>query len=146
MHNIENHLTSRRGFHFSRQQANCASDNSDYFIGTKGVAKTKAFGPVSISGDKAWGKGSREGVPDMYQVEHNELFASIRNGTPLNTGEWMAQSTLLAIMGRMAAYAGQVINWEQALNSKEELLPKNLAWDAPIDVPPVALPGKTKFV
>ena len=143
---VYEYANGARGFHFSRQQANCASDNSDYLIGTKGVAKIKAFGPVSISGDKAWRKGSREGVPDMYQVEHNELFASIRNGTPLNNGEWMAQSTLLAIMGRMAAYTGQVITWEQALNSTEELLPKNLAWDAPIDVPSIAMPGKTKFV
>jgi sugar phosphate isomerase/epimerase len=42
---------------------------------------------------------------DMYQQEHDELFASIRSGKPINNGEWMAHSTLLAIMGRMAAYA-----------------------------------------
>ena len=43
----------------------------------------------------------------MYQAEHDELFASIRSGKPINNGEYMANSTLLAIMGRMAAYTGK---------------------------------------
>ena len=59
----------------------------------------------------------------MYQIEHNELFASIRSGEPINDGEWMAQSTLMGIMGRMAAYTGQEITWEQAMNSQEKLVP-----------------------
>ena len=53
----------------------------------------------------------------MYQVEHDELFAGIRTGKPLNNGEYMAKSTMLAIMGRMATYTGQEITWEQAMNS-----------------------------
>ena len=44
----------------------------------------------------------------MYQTEHDVLFASIRNRHPINNGEYMAKSTLLAILGRMAAYTGQV--------------------------------------
>ena len=66
----------------------------------------------------------------MYQTEHDELFASIRNGKPINNGEYMAKSTLLAIMGRMAAYTGQEITWEMALNSKEDLSPGRYDWDA----------------
>ena len=62
----------------------------------------------------------------MYQIEHNELFASIRRGEPINDGEWMAQSTLMGLMGRMAAYTGQEITWEQALNSQEKLVPDQL--------------------
>ncbi|MGV3772416.1 MAG: Gfo/Idh/MocA family protein [Verrucomicrobiales bacterium] len=132
-----------RGFHFCRQQAGCASDNSDYIIGSKGVAKIKAFGPLQITGENAWRfQGER---PDMYQVEHDELFASIRKGEPLNHGEWMAQSSLLAIMGRMAAYTGQIITYEQALNSQEKLGPLEFSWDMSVPVPPVAIPGLTKF-
>ena len=82
----------------------------------------------------------------MYQVEHNELFASIRKGEPINHGTWMAHSTLLAIMGRMAAYTGQVISWEDALNSKEQLVPEKIEWDMTLPVPPVAMPGQTKFI
>jgi hypothetical protein len=58
----------------------------------------------------------------------------------------MAHSTLLAIMGRMAAYTGQTVTWDDALNSKENLLPATLAWDAPLPVAPVPMPGKTKLV
>ncbi|MDP6520759.1 MAG: gfo/Idh/MocA family oxidoreductase, partial [Planctomycetota bacterium] len=76
--------------------------------------------------------------------EHDELFASIRAGQPINQGEWLAHSTLLAIMGRMAAYTGQVITWEQALNSTERLGPEALEWGQ-LDVAPVAVPGRTPF-
>ena len=82
---------------------------------------------------------------NFYQTEHDELFASIRNGRPLNNGEYMAKSTLMAIMGRMAAYTGREITWEMALNSKEDLTPARYAWGR-IATPAVAVPGVTRFV
>jgi hypothetical protein len=82
----------------------------------------------------------------MYQQEHDELFASIRNGKPINDGVWMTHSTMMGIMGRMAAYTGQVISWEEALNSKEQLVPEKLDWKMKLDIPPMAVAGLTKFV
>jgi hypothetical protein len=82
----------------------------------------------------------------MYQTEHNELFASIRSGKPINNGEYMAKSSLLAIMGRMAAYTGQPITWEMALNSREDLTPPAYDWKALLRDPAVGMPGVTKFV
>jgi hypothetical protein len=82
----------------------------------------------------------------MYQVEHNELFASIRKGEPMNDGNWMVQSTMMAIMGRMAAYTGKNLTWEEALNSQQKLVPDEFAWDMSLATPEVALPGKTKFI
>ena len=55
-------------------------------------------------------------------------------------------STMLAIMGRMAAYTGQQITWDQALNSQERLVPEDLDWKGAHEVPPLARPGVTKFV
>jgi hypothetical protein len=81
----------------------------------------------------------------MYQSEHNELFASIRSGKPINDGEWMAHSTLMGIMGRMAAYSGQQITWEQAMNSQQVLVPEKLDWKMSLDIAPMAMPGVTKF-
>jgi predicted dehydrogenase len=81
----------------------------------------------------------------MYQTEHDELFASIRAGRPINNGEYMTRSTLLAIMGRMAAYTGQQITWDQSLASREDLSPARYAWDQAIADPPVAVPGLTRF-
>jgi myo-inositol 2-dehydrogenase/D-chiro-inositol 1-dehydrogenase len=63
-------------------------------------------------------------VRGMYQVEHDELFASIRANKPMNDGEWMTRSNLLALAGRMAAYSGQTITFDQALNSSEVLFPE----------------------
>ena len=57
------------------------------------------------------------------------LFASIRKGKPINNGERMATSTLLGIMGRMAAYTGQEVTWEQAMNSQEKIFPEKLDWN-----------------
>ena len=82
----------------------------------------------------------------MYQIEHDELFASIRSGQPINDGSWMAQSTMMGLMGRMAAYTGQEITWEQAMNSDEKLVPDKLDWKMKLDIPPMALPGMTKLV
>ncbi len=135
-----------RAFIFCRQQPNCYQDNSDAILGTKGTARIKAFGPISITGENPWRIRSRQGLEDMYQVEHNELFASIRAGKPINDGAWMAQSTMLAIMGRMAAYTGKEVTWEQAIDSKEDLLPPRLDWDLPRPVSPVALPGQKELV
>jgi predicted dehydrogenase len=129
-----------------RQQKGCNNDMSAQAVGTKGRAefaeRKRGLAIKSPSGD--WTYEGPES--DLYQIEHNELFASIRAGQPINNGEYMARSTLLAIMGRMAAYTGKVITWEMALNSKEDLTPPKYAWDVPLSVPPVAMPGVTKFV
>ena len=82
----------------------------------------------------------------MYQAEHDELFAAIRAGKAVNNGEYMAKSSLLAIMGRMAAYTGQQVTWDAALHSKEDLTPPAYDWNVKLPEPPVALPGVTKLV
>ena len=103
-------------------------------VATKSKTKSKGMWRYHDSGPKV----------DMYQVEHNELFASIRSGKPINDGHWMAQSTLMGIMGRMAAYTGQEVSWEQAMNSTEKLVPDNLDWNMKLDIAPMAMPGLTK--
>jgi hypothetical protein len=83
----------------------------------------------------------------MYQQEHNELFASIRSGNPINDIARMANSTMLAILGRMACYTGEMITWDRALNSREDLTPPDgYRWDRAPAIPAVARPGVTRFV
>ncbi len=60
---------------------------------------------------------------------------------------------MLAILGRMANYTGQVLTWEQAINSQQVLAPAKYAFDAtPPILPdkdgkyPIAIPGETKFI
>ncbi len=128
-------------FAYCRQQNNTARDVNDYVIGTLGTADVMKH---TITGRNAW-KHVKDRSDDMYQNEHNELFASIRAGKPINDGERMCRSTLLAIMGRMATYTGQVITWEMAENSKQDLTPPRYEF-GPLPVAPVARPGETKFV
>ncbi|HSH96573.1 MAG TPA: hypothetical protein VK968_20665, partial [Roseimicrobium sp.] len=79
-----------------------------------------------------------------YQTEHDELFASIRSGTPINNAYRTAISTMAGIMGRMAAYTGQEVTWEAAMNSQEKLVPDHLEWNQPLPVAPMAVPGYVK--
>ena len=80
----------------------------------------------------------------MYQQEHDELFASIRSGKPINDGEWMTRSNLVALAGRAAGYTGQGILIEDVLASNEEIFPRNLTEDTKYDIP-IAIPGITEF-
>lgn len=126
-----------------RQQRGCWNEMGSYAFGSKGRANVSES-LLEITTDTTW--RFEKDVKNMYQVEHDELFAGIRAGKPLNNGEYMAKSTMLAIMGRMATYTGQEITWEQAINSEEELSPERYAWDAAVPEVAIAKPGITKFV
>lgn len=133
-----------KGFHFTRQQAGTSSRNSVEVLGTDGNASINIGSSYEIMGKNAWKYTGPKN--NMYQTEHDELFASIRNGKPMNDGEWMANSTMLGIWARMAGYTGQTISWEEAINSNEILGPKteDYTWDLKWKVPPIAKPGITK--
>lgn len=125
-----------------RQQQGCHNEMSSFVMGEKGTAEVSER-RLAISAGSDWKYDGPKN--NFYQTEHDELFAGIRNSKPLNNGEYMAKSTLLAIMGRMATYTGKQITWEQALNSKEDLSPQKYEW-GPIPTPPIALPGGTPFL
>lgn len=133
-----------RAFLANRQIEGCYNENSDYILGTDGTC-TIGRGPVPrIEGKTNWTWNGQK--YDMYQREHDVLFAAIRRNQPINDGKRMATSTLLAMMGRMAAYSGQQLTWDQALNSQEKRFPDTLDWNGSHEYMPLAEPGKTKFV
>jgi len=126
-------------FSFCRQQAGCANEVKDYIVGTQGKVDVMAH---TITGNMNWRYSPMQARrDDMYQQEHNELFAAIRAGNPINNGEYMSKSTLLAIMGRMACYTGQAVTWEQALNSPD-LSPPRYEWGN-LPVMQIPRPGTT---
>jgi len=89
-----------------------------------------------------------------YQTEHDELFAAIAKGEyKFADAENGAKSSMTSILGRMATYSGQLIEWDKAINSGLDLHPKTYDWNAmPQSVPdadgyyPIAIPGKTLYV
>lgn len=135
-----------RLFSNCRQIAGCANEMSAIVIGSEGMAvlsdSRRGLGLQTPQGEWTY---RYQGKDDVFQAEHNALFASIRAGQPLNNGDYMAKSTLLAIQGRMATYTGELVSWEQATNSREDLSPAKYEW-GPIATPAIAIPGITKIV
>jgi len=112
---------------------------SEHLLGSKGTADfhdKKAFTIKGHMPDEPNGIWQFVGKPkDAYQVEHDDLFAAIRNNTPYNEADYAAYSTMTAIMGRMATYSGGMVEWDEAFNCKTTLIPTaDFTWD---DVPPV---------
>lgn len=136
-----------KGFHVSRQQPGCANSYSVEAWGNKGSALIDCSAGVHRinSNGKLWNYTGKQN--DMYQQEHDELFAAIRKGKPINQGLEVANSSMIAILGRMAAYTGKKITWEEALNSTEHLGPDITAYamGQTLAVSPVPLPGVTSF-
>ncbi len=133
-----------RAFVVNRQSEGCYNENSDYILGSEGICTIGRSPTPRIEGKTNWSWTGQK--YDMYQREHDVLFASIRKHQPVNDGKRLVTSTLLAMMGRMAAYTGQEITWDQAMNSQERLVPEAISWDGTLAVAPRAEPGVTKFV
>ena len=127
-----------------RHQPGCMRRVDESFQGTKGSVNMRYGDIVDLEGKEIYryksgnntksSKPSRSianglNEPNPYQVEHDILFASIRNGGVIADAENGAKSTLTAIMGRMATYSGKEITWDQAMNSKLELMPENPDWN-----------------
>ena len=132
-----------RAFSSTRQQDGCSSGFNgvdEYVMGTKGHALLQKG---RIDGETPW--RFRGAKPNAHQLEHDKLFAGIRTGNLINEGVRMANSTMIAIMGRMCTYTGQTLSWDQCINSNERLGPDKYEWgDAP--EAKVAIPVITEFV
>ena len=150
-----------------RHQPGCMSRVDESFQGTKGSVNMRNGELIDLEGNEIFtyksgnktksSKPSRSEAnpfsePNPYQVEHDKLFASIRNGGVIADADNGAKSTLTAIMGRMATYSGKEITWDQALNSNLQLMPENVDWNSnPPTMPDVnglysiPTPGITTF-
>ena len=138
-----------------RHQPGTWSKVGETFQGSKGIIDMNDAGAASIvdlQGNNIY-QYRNQRDPNPYQVEHDKLFASIRNKGVISDAENGAKSTMAAIMGRMATYSGQVINWEEAMKSEIVLMPKEVSWNStPPTVPgtdgnyPIPIPGKTVVI
>lgn len=115
-----------RLYAFCRTTFKCYNENSSIIMGSRGTALPTAG---RITGENPWSFSGK--ADDPYVAEHKEFLTSIRAGTPLNCGEYMARSTLVAIMGQLSCYSGQEVSWEQVANSDYCLPPKpeECTWD-----------------
>ena len=123
----------------------------EMIVGTKGVVKCAAM-EITSKGNSLY-KFDKAKENNPYQTEHDELFASIaKKEYKFADAENGAKATMTSILGRMATYSGEVIEWDKAINSGISLQPARYAFDAqPPVLPdangfyPIATPGVTKF-
>jgi predicted dehydrogenase len=137
-------------FSYCRHIPGCWDSFSQHAHGAGGTVDLEGGGDGTL-----WVKGQKPEIrkhgPDGHQLEMNDLFAAIAAGRPYNEVASAADSTMTAILGRMATYSGKVVTWEDAMKSELDLTPKKIAWDAPMLVNPgpggiyaCAIPGVSK--
>jgi predicted dehydrogenase len=123
-----------------RQIPDCANRVAETIVGTRGSCELESGAKrYEVLGGSAYKFTGTQTNP--YVQEHTDLIASIRAGQPYNEQQTVAESTLTAIMGRISAYTGKAVTWDEALKSSETLVPANLAF-GPMPVPPVPRPGQ----
>ena len=135
-----------KGTHFCRQQSGTEPRNSVEVVGTEGYAEVNIMRNYDIKGTTSYSYGDR--INNMYQTQHDELFAAIRDRHIVNDGDFMINSTLLAIWAKLSAYSGRKLTLDQVLNSTEVLGPPSDSyhWGMEPDILPIAKPGLTSLI
>ena len=132
-----------------RQIPGAANENSNVVYGSKGTCFIGAMSSgsriIDREGKQTWEMAGS--IADAYKQEHKDLIDSIRAGQPIVELRQMADSSMVAVLGRMAAYTGQRVTWDFATKeSKLDLFPENLTWESSLPKPQHAIPGKTKLI
>jgi predicted dehydrogenase len=132
----------------------CMNKVGEHIVGTKGTAVLQGNTGIirDLEGKVMYNHRDRED-PNPYQVEHDELFASVRKGEVLNNFRNGVESTLTTILGRYATYSGQQVTRDEVLNSSIQLVPPTVDWgDTPPVLPdkdgwyPIPMPGVYKVI
>jgi len=140
-----------RVYAFCRTTPGCYDESSSIILGSKGIAY-----PVSgrITGQNPWKATTKAESP--YVQEHREFLTSIRQGKPLNCGDYMVRSTMVVVMGQLSCYSGKEVTWD-AINKSDFVLgkkPEDCTWDMEPPTKPdangvypvCAVPGFTKNI
>ena len=131
----------------------CWNAVSEHAHGSNGYCDIGGARIEGPTGNVLWQYG--DGGGGGHQQEHHDLFAILRKGETPNEGDYGALSTMTSILGRMATYSGQSIDWNDALNSEIVISPVEEFGkfdDTPPVLPddsgryPVPMPGSTKVV
>jgi len=131
-----------------RTQKNCYGAVSDYIYGTKGRASLLNY---KIQGETNWDYPGP--FPSPYKEEHKALFAAIRAGKPINCGSYMANSTMVGVLGQIVCYTGNQLSWKKAIAADFAFEPRECDFNTVPPVKPgpdgnypVAVPGVTKLI
>ena len=132
-----------------RQIPDTQGANSNVVYGSKGImtiyGSNRGSFLVDRNGNEVWSMKGDIGA--AYQQEHKDLVDSILSGNPIVELDETANSSLTAVIGRMAAYTGREVTWDFATTkSILDLFPANLDLSGTMPQPPHAIPGRHKLV
>lgn len=127
-------------FSQSRQINGCQNIVGEFVAGTKGTSN--CADRIEPKEGRRWRFSGPN--PSPYQLEHQNLVASILTGQPINEAQAIAESTMTGILGREATYSGQPITWDEAIKSETRLGPREYKF-GPYPIPEVAMPGTYRF-
>jgi predicted dehydrogenase len=130
----------------ARQITGCSNLTKQLITGTNGFANAKGT-IYNLKGEEIWNypypaENSADPtwkVTDPYVQEHINLVTGIRTGNIVNDAEAQVNSTLITIMGRISAYTGKDVTWEEVMNSDLYLGPKTYAF-GPVPGIPESIP------
>ncbi len=128
-----------RMFSQCRQMEHCQDRVEESVVGSLGTSNCHNY--IGLKNGGGWKFPGGDG--NAYRLEHANLIRSIRAGTPLNEARNIAESTLAGIMGRDAAYSGQLVKWDTLLDSEKRLGPDKYEF-GPLPFPDVPAPGNYK--
>ncbi len=134
----------------TRQQLGCDRTFEMVVNGSKGRCIGNGKVDFTITGDKAWASIDKSGSrrkrkasgQQGHQLEHDAMYAALRSGGYINNGDYLAKSTLMAIMARDSAYSGKEIIWDEMIKDPQRLVPTKLSWDMELPKWKVAMPGQ----
>ncbi len=104
-----------------RQQSGCWNGVGEHVHGTNGSADISNAKIFDAKGNLVWHSAASEHKGNGWQQHQHDLVAALRRGENLNEVEYAAESTLTAIMGRMATYSGKIVKWERAISDPTSL-------------------------
>jgi predicted dehydrogenase len=136
-----------------RHMDGCSGEVREHAHGTKGtldIDDGSVGGEITGAGGTWRSKGKKV---DNHHQEHHDLFAALRDGRTYNEGDYGADATMTAVLGRMATYSGKIVKWDDALQKGIDLAPQKYDFAAtPPVVPdangnyPAIVPGKTEVI
>jgi len=132
-----------------RQIPGTSGDNSNTIYGTKGICTIYGGNRGAVitdrEGNEQWSMKGDIGA--AYRQEHKDLIDSVRAGKPIVELKATAESSMTAVLGRMAAYTGQSVKWDFATeDSKLDLFPQDFDIKGSRPEPKHAVPGQTKLI
>lgn len=133
---VYEYASGTRLYALCRTQAGCYNNARDVIMGSKGICH---LGRCKIEGETNWTFEGPHNNP--YDAEQKAFIESIRSGEPINAGSYMANSTMIGVMGQITCYTGKMTKWQDAYDANIQYGPK--PEDVSYDMDPPSVPDET---